>query len=749
MGKVLLKYKYLRTWKVRRRLEDDAHETTTTFFLYFFCVACSLSPLLLALPVCICGDISDHIVCVGVFICARDASLFVSKMGCLQSSNKRASISDRELDDELKRLQSESEQNASISPNELRREKQKFDIESAEEEFASLIKERERERERDMDTRNDKVKISIGNDFTTNRITEPPAHVPEFKILNEKVVIIPEKECITIIIDKSSTAEQVFCALGSLKRHYPTIPQLLNQFKNNIGLMEELVRLFKHENFYVAFVAIDLFNSFALIPDFTLDALHVPGAFESLMEVLLNRKDLRLSALTCISSIALNVEAASELRTRTDLLLWSRDHLFVEDDVISLRSTMVLANIADEETLKKLHFPLKKISFILKTLESGITGNKRLRKFIRNFDFDFLPCTRSIRSLSVAETYRKFLFQEKAIELLVQSVDQISFRMLNEKENQSLPIALDHVFASLTQFALDDYPLKSMQISPLKEEILSLCQQCNKPEFTPQIRRGAEALQFVVEGKQMHMNVETSTRNLSMGTNEAPLVMISYNWSYQAQARQIEKVLVKNGIKVWRDENEMNGNIIDKMAEAVSNAQFVIVLISRFYKASANCKLECQFAHNNKKKLIPVLVESGYDFSADGWLGILLGSLLYYDATNTNTLEANVTKLIQHEIFSKSTAVLDHVSAVSLEAPKKTEPPHVPVPDNPEEIRAWCKSRDMEEMADILIDAQFVNANDLRDLASMAKPENLKSLFDVEIKPKLRVKLLAALKEIT
>jgi hypothetical protein len=36
------------------------------------------------------------------------------------------------------------------------------------------------------------------------------------------------------------------------------------------------------------------------------------------------------------------------------------------------------------------------------------------------------------------------------------------------------------------------------------------------------------------------------------------------------------------------------------------------------------CRMEAEYAHAQKKKMIPCMVEAGYQ--PDGWLGILLGS---------------------------------------------------------------------------------------------------------------------------
>ena len=50
--------------------------------------------------------------------------------------------------------------------------------------------------------------------------------------------------------------------------------------------------------------------------------------------------------------------------------------------------------------------------------------------------------------------------------------------------------------------------------------------------------------------------------------------------------------------------------------------------VSRAYKESSNCRMEAQYALQKKKPLIPLMLTQGYE--ADGWLGLLLGTSIWY-----------------------------------------------------------------------------------------------------------------------
>jgi hypothetical protein len=73
---------------------------------------------------------------------------------------------------------------------------------------------------------------------------------------------------------------------------------------------------------------------------------------------------------------------------------------------------------------------------------------------------------------------------------------------------------------------------------------------------------------------------------------------------------------------------KMQGSTVEAMADAVEGAAAMCYGVSRAYKESANCRLEAQYAYQREKDMVPLMVEEGY--RADGWLGMLLGTRLYY-----------------------------------------------------------------------------------------------------------------------
>ena len=107
-----------------------------------------------------------------------------------------------------------------------------------------------------------------------------------------------------------------------------------------------------------------------------------------------------------------------------------------------------------------------------------------------------------------------------------------------------------------------------------------------------------------------------------------PHIMASYNWDHQDTILRVVKVLQAQGYTVWVDVEQMKGSTVDAMAAAVEGAEVMLIGVSRAYKESTNCRMEAQYAHQQQKDMIPLMMEDGYQ--AKGWLGMLLGVRLWY-----------------------------------------------------------------------------------------------------------------------
>jgi hypothetical protein len=60
----------------------------------------------------------------------------------------------------------------------------------------------------------------------------------------------------------------------------------------------------------------------------------------------------------------------------------------------------------------------------------------------------------------------------------------------------------------------------------------------------------------------------------------------------------------------------------------VEDAEVVLIGVSRAYKESTNCRLEAQYAMQREVDTVPLMLVDGYQ--ADGWLGMLIGTRMWY-----------------------------------------------------------------------------------------------------------------------
>jgi len=122
-------------------------------------------------------------------------------------------------------------------------------------------------------------------------------------------------------------------------------------------------------------------------------------------------------------------------------------------------------------------------------------------------------------------------------------------------------------------------------------------------------------------------------------------IMISYNWGNQPIVKKISQSLKENGYKVWLDLEQMSGSTLEAMAKAVEQAEVVLICMSQKYKDSPNCRLEGEYCVTKKVAFVPLMMQT--DYRPDGWLGIALGSKLWYDFSTEGDWESKVAALVK------------------------------------------------------------------------------------------------------
>ncbi len=79
--------------------------------------------------------------------------------------------------------------------------------------------------------------------------------------------------------------------------------------------------------------------------------------------------------------------------------------------------------------------------------------------------------------------------------------------------------------------------------------------------------------------------------------------------------------------------------------EGIDDSAVVLICMSTRYLKSQACRFEAEYALQERKVIIPVLMERG--FKASGWLGALIGTRLYFDMSETCKIQANSAALFK------------------------------------------------------------------------------------------------------
>ncbi|CAF1593995.1 unnamed protein product [Adineta ricciae] len=152
-------------------------------------------------------------------------------------------------------------------------------------------------------------------------------------------------------------------------------------------------------------------------------------------------------------------------------------------------------------------------------------------------------------------------------------------------------------------------------------------------------------------------------------------IMISYNRSSRDTCERIYQGLVNKNYKVWMDLTDMADDILVSMARAVENSYIVLLCINQQYYESDYCRLEAEYAAENRIKFIPCLMEKS--FRAQSWLGIIKGSNFHIDFSSPEDFDESFDELVRQ---------ITHVEKKLSMQPRRTPAPGTMV--NPMKLAA-------------------------------------------------------------
>ncbi|UJR22655.1 hypothetical protein I4U23_025694 [Adineta vaga] len=167
-----------------------------------------------------------------------------------------------------------------------------------------------------------------------------------------------------------------------------------------------------------------------------------------------------------------------------------------------------------------------------------------------------------------------------------------------------------------------DIQLQLLSNSTFIEKLTHLSKQSDDE----QIRKATTGILWNLQINQQH---HPTTDDIS--PKDTFDFMISYSHKDKVLCKQLYDELIRRNYRVWIDFDQMHGNVMDAMAQAIDRSQTIIICMSEQYRKSNFCRAEAHYAFQQQRQIVPVLMQKHY--KPDGWLLFLIGQLLYVDFT--------------------------------------------------------------------------------------------------------------------
>jgi hypothetical protein len=224
-----------------------------------------------------------------------------------------------------------------------------------------------------------------------------------------------------------------------------------------------------------------------------------------------------------------------------------------------------------------------------------------------------------LANISISDANKAFIIEQKGV------FEGLATGLLLEPSNPRREQKGASELQTASARTLQNLALSPVGAGPMRAHagVMQALRQLAESGMSEEARQCASGALFELDEQARSGMVQAST---SVAAVEH--IMLSYNWDHQAVIKRVHASLVRRGYTVWIDIERMQGSTVEAMASAVEDAAAMVYGISRAYKESANCRLEAQYAYQREKEMVPLMMEEGY--RADGWLGMLLGTRLWY-----------------------------------------------------------------------------------------------------------------------
>ncbi|CAF4201839.1 unnamed protein product, partial [Adineta steineri] len=203
-----------------------------------------------------------------------------------------------------------------------------------------------------------------------------------------------------------------------------------------------------------------------------------------------------------------------------------------------------------------------------------------------------------LKSLKIANNMGVFFFNmlEKAWHHPLKKYRQIQIEyLLQGSVNLSKHDFIQQETAKMNKIPLfiemsDQYPIVFDIIWALSFNHDIQQQLRSHPSFIHELSQLAkesndEQICKTAHGILWNLEITHQDRSIPQSTNENTFhIMISYSHKEKVLCKQLYDELTKNGYRVWIDFDQMHGNVMDAMAQAIDQSEIIIICMSEHYR---------------------------------------------------------------------------------------------------------------------------------------------------------------------
>ena len=360
---------------------------------------------------------------------------------------------------------------------------------------------------------------------------------------------------------------------------------------------------------------------------------------------------------------------------------------------IAAESLLTLAYLVDENTNHLILADENLLSFIITLLDEAWQSEDR-----HSNGYSAKELAEGLSHLAINDANKNILGQNGVIPVLISVI-----KTSNEDEEKA------SATRALWMLAFDDNNKEKVRQEEGAMDILHQLQQSKNSE----VQKAAAGALWELEGKTAR---QSSEKIESTGNH----VMISYQWDSQEVLVEVKNRLQASGYRVWMDLEQMGGSTLEAMAKAVEDSSVVLICVSERYKESPNCRSEAEYAYQLRKDIIPLMMQGKY--RGDGWLGMLVGTKLWFDFQSKQVLEQGVMKLIR-ELGGRGKE-LDVTDGPSEPAVRTVQADVLVAPSSPgvstwtnKDVKQWFKEIGLEKVCKE--DISEMNGQTLIDLQEL------------------------------